>query len=130
MTPDPGLASWLQLSLTPGLGTSTVRSLLRQFGLPEAVLARQSAGLSSFMTPAMLEALHSSRVRETVERALDWASADGHFVITLADESYPRALLEIADPPPLLFAHDRVQLLRQPALAIVGSRNASAQGAS
>src|SRR5437588_755885 len=130
MSPDPGLASWLQLSLTPGLGASTVRNLLKQFGLPEAVLARQRAELASFLAPAALEALHSSRVRDAVERALQWAAADDHFVITLADETYPRALLEIADPPPLLYAHGRVPLLRQAALAVVGSRNASAQGES
>jgi DNA processing protein len=128
MTPDPGLASWLQLSLTPGLGASTLRSLLRQFGLPEAVLARPRAELALLVGAATLDALHSPRVRETVERALEWASADSHFVVTLADEAYPRALLEIADPPALLYAHGRVQLLRAPALAIVGSRNASAQG--
>ena len=57
MSPDPGLASWLQLSLTPGLGASTVRNLLKQFGLPEAVLARQRAELASFLVPAALEAL-------------------------------------------------------------------------
>jgi DNA processing protein len=130
MKRDPGLASWLQLSLTPGLGASTVRSLLKQFGLPEAVLARQRSELASFLPPAALEALHSSRVRDAVERALEWAAADDHFVITLADETYPRALLEIADPPPLLYAHGRVPLLRQAALAVVGSRNASAQGES
>jgi DNA processing protein len=130
MTRDPGLASWLQLSLTPGLGASTVRSLLKQFGLPEAVLARPRSELASFMAPSTLEALHSSRVREAVQRAVEWAAADDHFVITLADETYPRALFEIADPPPLLYAHGRLALLRQPALAVVGSRNASAQGES
>src|SRR5438046_2971145 len=130
MSPDPGLASWLQLSLTPGLGASTVRNLLKQFGLPEAVLARQRADHASFLAPAALEALHSSSVRDAVERALEWAAADDHFVITLADETYPRALLEIADPPPLLYTHGRLPLLRQAALAVVGSRNASAQGES
>src|SRR5438093_8106441 len=128
MSPDPGLASWLQLSVTPGLGASTVRNLLKQFGLPEAVLARQRAELASFLVPAALEALHSSRVRDAVQRALEWTAADDHFVVTLADETYPRALLEIADPPPLLYAHGRPHLLRQAALAVVGSRNASAQG--
>src|SRR5437773_1390402 len=130
MSPDPGLASWLKRSLTPGLGASTVRNLLKQFGLHEAVLARQRAELASFLAPAALEALHSSRVRDAVERALQWAAADDHFVITLADETYPHALLEIADPPPLLYAHGRLPLLRQAALAVVGSRNASAQGES
>ena len=128
MRPDPGLASWLQLSLTPGLGASTLRSLLKQFGLPEAVLARPRGELVSFIGSATLETLHSTRVREAVERALEWAAIESHSVVTLADETYPRSLLEIADPPALLYAHGRVQLLRQPALAIVGSRNASAQG--
>jgi DNA processing protein len=69
-------------------------------------------------------------VRDAVARALDWAGADAHYVITLADETYPRALLEIADPPVVLYAHGRLELLQRPALAIVGSRNASAQGES
>ena len=51
-------------------------------------------------------------------------------VITLADEAYPRLLLEIADPPPLLYARGRVELLQRPALAIVGSRNATPQGSA
>ena len=128
MTPDPGLASWLQLSLTPGLGASTLRKLLGQFGLPDAVLARKRRELGSYMTPAALEALDSSQVQDAVARALQWLAVEDHFVVTLADEPYPRALLEIADPPPLLYGHGRMRLLQQAALAIVGSRNASAQG--
>ncbi|HYY60711.1 MAG TPA: DNA-processing protein DprA [Burkholderiales bacterium] len=130
MRPDPELAGWLQLSLTPGLGSATLRNLLRKFGLRHEVLARSRAELASFIAPESLDALESPRVREAVARALDWAAADEHLVITLADETYPRALLEIADPPAVLYAHGRAQLLQHPALAIVGSRNASAQGES
>jgi DNA processing protein len=130
MRPDPGLASWLQLSLTPGLGAATLRALLRRFGLPEAALARKRAELAAHLAPATLEALDSARVRELVARALDWAAADDHHIVTLADEAYPRALLETTDPPALLYVHGRLELVRAPALAIVGSRNASAQGES
>ena len=128
MTPDPGLASWLQLSLTPGLGASTIRKLLGQFGLPEAVLARKRSELGSYMAPLALAALDSPQVEDAVARSLQWLAVKDHFVVTLADELYPRALLEIPDPPPLLYGHGRSQLLQQAALAIVGSRNASAQG--
>ena len=76
-----------------------------------------------------LDALRSVRVKAAVERALLWAHQDNHFVITLADDVYPRGLLEISDPPPVIYARGRVDLLQRPALAIVGSRNASAQGA-
>jgi DNA processing protein len=50
--------------------------------------------------------------------------------VTLADDCYPKPLLEIADPPALFYAVGRVELLQRSALAIVGSRNASAQGES
>ena len=130
MTPDPGLASWLQLSLTPGLGPSSLQALLKQFGLPQAVLARKRAELAAFAAPSVLEALDSERVAQSVARALEWAAAPGHEVITLADDTDPKALLEIGDPPPLLYAHGDVSLLQRPAIAVVGSRNATAQGES
>ncbi|MDD4926981.1 MAG: DNA-processing protein DprA, partial [Methylotenera sp.] len=49
-------------------------------------------------------------------------------LVTLADAEYPQALLEIADPPPFLYAKGNLALLNQPSIAIVGSRNASVQG--
>lgn len=128
MRPDPGLAGWLQLALTPGLGASTVRKLLREFGLPHAVLARRRSELGAYASAAALDALDSAAVGDAVQRALEWAGQAQHFVVTLADEAYPRPLLEIADPPPLFYAHGRLELLQQPGLAIVGSRNATAQG--
>ena len=127
MTPDPGLASWLQLTLTPGLGASVIRKLLRQFGLPQAVIARKHE-LAAFAAPGALEALHSEEVQAQVARALRWAGEAGNFIVTLADELYPRALLEIADPPSLLYGRGRIELLQRNCLAIVGSRNATAQG--
>jgi DNA processing protein len=128
VNPDPGLASWLKLALTPGLGPAAMQRMLRQFGLPQAVLARPRAELSAFIAPAVLAALESDATAQALARALEWAAQPGHSVVTLADETYPRALLEIADPPPLLYAHGRTELLARPALAVVGSRNATQQG--
>jgi DNA processing protein len=128
MTHDPGLASWLQLTLTPGLGAAAVRTMLRQFGLPQSILQRRRSELAAYASAEALAALDSTQVQDAVARALQWASAAGHHVITLADECYPRLLLEIADPPPLLFAAGSLELLQRPSLAVVGSRNATAQG--
>jgi DNA processing protein len=50
--------------------------------------------------------------------------------VTFADDAYPRLLLEIADPPPLLYVKGRPALLDRPSLAVVGSRNATQQGRS
>ncbi len=49
-------------------------------------------------------------------------------MIALGDAAYPHALLESPDPPLLLYAIGRLELLHAPALAIVGSRHASVQG--
>jgi len=130
VTQDPGLASWLRLALIPGLGPATLRSMLRTFGLPQQVLARKRAELAALAAPAALAALDSDEVAQAVSRALAWAGEPGHHVITLADDGFPRMLLEIADPPALLYAHGRVELLSRPALAVVGSRNATPQGES
>lgn len=129
MTQEPGLASWLHLTLTPGLGAVTIRELLKQFGLPENVLTRKRAELARLAPADALEALDSQSVARAVEQALEWVSQPGRAVVTLADDHYPRPLLEIADPPTLLYARGHLELLGRPALAIVGSRNATAQGA-
>lgn len=102
--------------------------MLRQFGLPHAALAKKRSELGALTTPAVLAALDSEPVAQAVERALAWAAQPGNFVITLADEAYPRLLLEIPDPPALLYARGRTELLSRAALAIVGSRNATQQG--
>jgi DNA processing protein len=128
VNPDPGLASWLQLALTPGLGPATLQRLLRQFGLPQAVLARRRAELGPFITPAVVEALDSDAVSQAVAHALQWAQQPGCWIVTLADETYPRLLLEIPDPPALLYGQGRIELLSRPAMAVVGSRNATQQG--
>jgi DNA processing protein len=128
MTRDPGLAGWLQLSLTPGIGAAAVRTMLRQFGLPHSILQRKRSELAPYVGAEVLAALDSSRVMEATEQALRWVEAPGHHVVTLADEAYPRLLLEIADPPPVLYGAGSLELLQRPALAVVGSRNATAQG--
>jgi DNA processing protein len=128
MTHDPGLASWLQLTLTPGLGAATLRAMLRQFGLPQAILEKKRSELAGYASAEALAALDSPQVRDAVARGLEWAAVPGHAIITLADETYPRALLETPDPPALLYAAGRTELLRRPAFAIIGSRNATAQG--
>jgi DNA processing protein len=127
MTDDRGLAGWLQLTLTPGLGNAAIRSLLGHFGLPESVLAASGRELERVAGAAALQ-LRAEQPATDVERALRWASEPGHAIVTLADAEYPKLLLEIPDPPVLLYATGRLELLSRPVLAIVGSRNATAQG--
>lgn len=122
------LAAWLRLSLIPGLGGSAQRKLLAAFGPPDRVFAQSRTTLAAQIGDAMADALVHHRAEEEISRALDWAEQPAHRLLYLADADYPSLLLETPDPPLLLFAHGDVALLKRPAIAIVGSRNATAQG--
>lgn len=128
MNRDPGLAAWLTLCLAPGLGAATIRRLLAEFGLPENVLAASTQALSRAGGAEAAHVLKSGDVDAAVDASLIWASQTGNHIVTLADDTYPRALLEISDPPLLLYARGKLGWLGKPSLAVVGSRNATAQG--
>ena len=65
---------------------------------------------------------------EAIEQCLAWARGDGHHLVALDDPRYPPLLREIADPPAVLFARGRLELLQAESIAIVGSRNATPRG--
>jgi DNA processing protein len=126
------LAAWLRLEQAPGLGFMTAHRLLSAFGSPEAVFGADAQQLQAVVGDKLARTLlapPSPATLALIDKTLAWAALDGNHLLTLADAAYPRLLLEIPDPPLLLYAKGRVALLNQPSLAIVGSRNASAQGA-
>ena len=60
--------------------------------------------------------------------ALAWLAEPDNRLLTLADNEYPKTLLEISDPPPLLYVKGDISRLNQPCIAVVGSQNATPQG--
>ncbi|HZN27230.1 MAG TPA: DNA-processing protein DprA [Burkholderiales bacterium] len=125
---DADLEAWLTLSFAPGLSNDAFRRLLATFGGPHEVLAQSRAELARCVPDRAARAVSAAPPRELLERAAQWLSEPGNHVITLADDVYPKALLDAPDPPPVLYAKGRVELLNAPAFAIVGSRNATQQG--
>ncbi len=125
------LAAWLRLLRTPGIGRESARRLLGSCGSPEAVFAARPVTLRELLGPALAAALATEPERHAEQLASTeaWLDADAtHHVLTLGVADFPALLLETADPPLLLYAQGRLDLLGAPALAIVGSRNPSAQG--
>ena len=111
------LAAWLQLLETPGVGRGGARRLLAAYGSPQAVRASKALAAPPDTLPALLDA------------TLAWLSAgERRQIVTLGDPSYPKSLLETADPPLLLYIQGRVELLVAESIAIVGSRSATRQG--
>jgi DNA processing protein len=128
MNTNTGLASWIRLSLVTGLGPRNFRQLLTSFGLPENIFGANHSRLAAVVSPDLALRILNEENAPAVTAALEWADRPGQAIITLADESYPRQLLEISDPPPLLYTRGRRELLGFPGLAVVGSRNATPQG--
>lgn len=122
------LSAWLRLTAVPGVGGTSQRLLLAAFGLPETIFSASLAELASVIGDKKARLLLNHDSRETIAIAQQWAEQAGNHIITLGDPAYPQLLLETADPPTLLYVKGSVALLNQPALAIVGSRNASTQG--
>lgn len=122
------LAAWLRLTLTPGLGPAAQRQLLAAFGLPEQIYAAAPAALAQVVGASLATKLMQHDASAAVEKALRWSDEPGNHIVTLGDAAYPPALLEIADPPVLLYVKGELALLSRPSLAMVGARSATPQG--
>ncbi len=127
-TPDCEPAAWLALDLIPGLGGDTARALLKAFGSPQQIFAQPAANLSRAVPAKIVRAISDGPDNEKLEAALKWLEGADNHLVTLADDDYPAALLQTADPPPILFVKGRRNLLGVNAIAVVGSRNATPQG--
>lgn len=128
MAPDATLRAWLALSLTRGLGGESARRLLKEFGSPEAVFAASAISLKSIVKPDIAAEIGKGIAEDAIAPVLAWLEDDNNRIVTLADGEYPQALLNTLDPPLLLYVKGRIDLLNHPALAVVGSRNATPQG--
>ena len=129
---------WLRLSLAPGVGHESARRLLAAFGEPQAIFAQTEAALGQVVNAKQARALVQmpegceALTQETLNWLQDHASL-GCSVITLGDAHYPAALLNIPDPPLMLYAMGQTAhlatLKAEQSLAIVGSRKPTPQGA-
>lgn len=127
----PDFYFWLRLEQTPGVGPGTARKLLTSFGLPEHIFSASYEALCAVVTPKVARALlipPGDDFLRLSEITASWAMQQGNYVVTLADAAYPPTLLEIPDPPLMLYVKGRPDLLRHPGIGVVGSRNATAQG--
>ncbi len=130
---QPSQRAWLQLIQLPGFGPITLKQLWQNFGSAEDILSTSAAQLSAQgLRNTLIHALCTQPLFESVDPELAridaWLCQPNHHLLTLDDPRYPRALQQIADPPPLLYLVGDPELLSLPQIAIVGSRNGSAQG--
>ncbi|TWG39878.1 DNA protecting protein DprA [Acidovorax delafieldii] len=136
------LGAWLRLTLTLGIGNGAARRLLARFGLPQSIFQQTEAALQLCVPAAQAKALREipqgwEALWQTTAQWLASAVPQGpaRAIVSLGDLRYPQALLDTEDPPLLLYLMGPASLLEdQPfpsdrCLAVVGSRNPTAQGA-
>lgn len=119
---------WISLGSISGIGSQTYCQLLKAFGSPASIYAANGKQLREIVSANIASEITRGFDPETLAQTRQWLLQENNHLVTLADPEYPKSLLEIADPPPFLYAKGNLDLLNQPGIAIVGSRNASVQG--
>lgn len=134
------LAAWLRLQLTPGVGNASARKLLTAFGLPQSIFDASTSALEQVVSASQGLALKQSPPDwiALLETTWAWLQAkpDAHRVLALGDADYPPSLLNMEDPPLLLYAMGGAEVWLRGglvgcmahSLAVVGSRNPTPQG--
>lgn len=127
------LPAWLRLSLTPGVGPVTARRLLQALGSPQAIFDAAPHLLRDQVGPGVVQALSQTPPEwaMTLERTQRWLDTPGpgqRGIVTWDDPDYPATLRQLHDAPILLYLTGQRQRLARPGVAIVGSRQCTAQG--
>ncbi|NHZ36194.1 DNA-processing protein DprA [Massilia rubra] len=127
------LAAWVRLEQTPGVGAVTAQRLLARFSTPQSIFSASHLALREIVSDSVARAVCEpmpDACAAYLDTVFDWLADPDHHLLTLDDPAFPPLLRELAMPPLLLYACGRVALLSAPAVAIVGSRNATGQGAA
>ena len=123
---------FLRLAFAHGVGARTLHKLLTAFGEVATVFDATPAALTKIVSEKVARTILTAPSADTqtkIDEALAWlAAAPEHHLLTWAHPDYPKALLESGDAPLVLYAKGRIELLLNPAIAMVGSRNCSQGG--
>ena len=129
MNPDADRAYYVALSLVPDMGPGRMHRLLRHFGTMSAAWhAAPAAWRSAGLEPAVAAALE--RARGEMDPALELgrlAQADVS-ILTWAEAAFPPLLRQVPSPPICLYVRGAFESRDELAVAIVGTRNATAYG--
>lgn len=119
---------WIALNQLPGLGNAAFCQLLAKFGSPDAIFSASINQLREFVDDNIAQKIQAGVNLDAITPTLDWLQKDNAHLVTFADNTYPKKLLEINNPPAVLYAIGNLHWLNHPSIAIVGSRSATPQG--
>jgi len=120
---------WLALHLVPGLGMRKAGQLIERFRSPQAIFRAsreelEAHGLSGSVAQTVASGCTFDDAIEQQQKMLETGTA----LVPISDPAYPARLREIFDPPVVLFARGRIELLQAITLGVVGTRRPTAYG--
>ncbi len=120
---------WLALRLVPGLGTVGSLKLLEKLKSPQAIFRATASELEGAgMSPAQARNIASGcSFEDAVDQQQKMINA-GAQLISIQDQRYPQRLREIFDPPIVLYAVGRTELMPTASIGVVGTRNPTPYG--
>ena len=120
----------MALTLTPAMGPRRIARAIERIGAAERIFEASLTELESLGMPASAaQFVFDGRARATAEDEITRIHAEpGVSFITRDDRDYPERLLEIFDPPAVLWVRGPVDLLDRPGIAIVGTRSPTVYG--
>jgi DNA processing protein len=124
---------WLALALTPEMGPTRIARAMARLGAgsggAERVFEASLTELEGAGLPARAaQFVFEGRAFEAAEDEAKRVAETGGFFLTREDEAYPGRLLEIYDPPAVLWIRGSAALLARPGIAVVGTRQPSPYG--
>lgn len=129
MTPHAQWRDWIALRAIRGVGNVTYRELLACFATPRAALqASETALVEAGVPPVVAQAIRTFDQWKVVDLEVQKLLQKGVRLITRNDDEYPVNLTHLHDPPPFLYVRGTLLSEDRIAIAIVGSRAASAYG--
>ena len=123
----------LRLAIVEGIGPARLSALMARFGSAERVLAAGADELAALpgFGPELVRRLRAAATDEGLQRAraaLATLRRAGAVSLTPADAAYPDAFRTLPDPPYLLFAAGKLELLGTPGVGVVGTRSPTEYG--
>ncbi len=117
------------MTMTPGIAARLSARLLREFGSPEGVFRASLTGLEACNLPApAAQAIFKKQTFWRAEKELDSVRRIGCKLINWQEPEYPQALLQIYDPPVMLYVQGDASILNSPSISIVGTRRPTLYG--
>jgi len=111
---EPDEASlWITLSQVQGLGNAKIIQLLTKFGSPDNIFSASTSLLKEVVSDSVARNIKLGIQASAIQPTLDWLQKDNTHIVTLADNEYPKRLLQITKPPAVLYAIGDLLLKRR-----------------